>query len=237
MRVLLLLALAAPLPAVAQDGSRPRLFSLPPGCTAYLTVQTTSCTLSHHFTCEGDPEGWQRRVDLDEGGVTYFGAIDSETQWMESVHVNSGISDVLAPDPADPASLSGLIATGLDTYDFRTISPEVGETRFVGQDRLTGNTVTIDGVTLDETEYNITAYDSGGGEMWRSEGREYISREYRMFLSGISTVTAGGESWDSNDTPVQFIFPGEDGFLSGSPTFGCGAVLSSLIVPLEDGDF
>jgi len=230
-----MLALIAPLPAFAQDQSRPRLFSLPPGCTAYVTIQATSCTLSHHFTCEGDPEGWQRRVDLDEGGVTYFGAIDSETQWMESVHVNSSHSEALEPNPADPASISNLIATGLDTYDFRTLSPEVGETRFVGQDRLTGNTVTIDGVTLDETEYFIAAYDSGGGEMWRAEGREFISRDYRMFLAGVSTITAGGESWESNDTPMQFIFPGEDGFLSGSPKFGCGAVMSSLIVPFREG--
>jgi hypothetical protein len=105
----------------------------------------------------------------------------------------------------------------------------------VGQDRLTGNTITIDGVTLDETEYFITAYDSGGGEMWRSEGREYISRDYRMFLSGVSTFTVGDESFESNDTPMQFIFPGEDGFLSGSPKFGCGAVMSSLIVPFAQG--
>jgi hypothetical protein len=74
MRALMILALVAPMPAFAQDAQRPRLFSLPPGCTAYVTIQAASCTLSHHFTCEGDPEGWQRRVDLDEEGVTYFGS-------------------------------------------------------------------------------------------------------------------------------------------------------------------
>ena len=238
MRALMILALIAPLPVAAQDApAAPRLFSLPTGCTGYVTIQSASCTLSHHFTCEGDPEGWQRRADLDEGGVSYFGAIDSETQWVESFHVMSGHSERLAPDPVDPASISDLIANGFDTYDFRTLSAEIGETRFVGQDRLTGKIVTIDGVTLDETEYSITAFDSGGGEMWRSEGREYISRDYRMFLSGISTISTAGESWESNDTPMQFIFPGEDGFLSGSPKFGCGVVMSSLIVPLSEGTF
>ena len=29
------------------------------------------------------------------------------------------------------------------------------------------------------------------------------------------------------DRPVQFIFPGEPGFLSANPKFDCGAVLSS----------
>jgi hypothetical protein len=202
------------------------MFALPQGCTGYVTIQMASCSISHHFRCEGDPEGWQRRVDLDEGGVTYFGAIDAETQWMESMHVMAGHSERLEASPADPASFSGLIATGIDTYDFRTLSDEVGEQRFIGQDRLTGRTVTIDGVTLDETEFAIRALDAEGKEMWRSEGFEFISRDFRMFLSGQSTITAGGESWESDSTPVDFIYPGEQGFLGVTPRHGCGVVLS-----------
>lgn len=228
-RILAALTFCLPAPLMAQEPlslAPERMFALPQGCTAYLTVQMANCTLSHHFRCDGDPEGWQRRVDLDEGGVSYFGAIDAETQWMESMHVLAGHSERLEDSPADPASFSGLIATGIDTYDFRTLSDEVGEQRFVGQDRLTGRTVTIDGVTLDETEYAIRAMDSTGAEMWRSEGFEFISRDYRMFLSGKSTITAGGETWETDSTPVDFVFPGEPGFLSVTPRHGCGVVLS-----------
>ena len=231
MRTLLTLALLIPAPLLAQDATPDRLFALPPGCTAYLTVQMANCTLSHHFHCEGDPEGWQRRVDLDEGGVAYFGAIDAETQWVESVHVMAGHTERLEASPADPASFTALTQTGVDTYDFQTLSDEVGTQRFIGQDRLTGRSVTIDGVVLDETEYSIRAMDAQGAEMWRSSGHEFISRDFRMFLSGRSTVTTPDESWETNDTPVEFIFPGEPGFLGGTPHHGCGAVMSSFIVP------
>lgn len=221
-------ACALPALAAAQDSAPvQRTFSLPAGCTAFLTLQTSACSVTHYFTCENDPEGWQRRVDLDEGGVVYFGAIDSETQWMESFHVMSGHSERLEPDPVDRASFTDLLANGIDTYDFRTLSDEIGETRYVGQDRLTGEQVVIDGVTLDRTEYAIRAYDAAGNEIWRSSGNEYISRDWRFFMSGTSKITTPTDSWESSDDPVEFILPGEPGFLSVSPKHGCGVVLSS----------
>ncbi len=223
--------LAMPLLLAAQVAGGATPFTLPQGCTAYLTVQSHSCTVSHHFTCEDDPEGWQRRIDLDEEGMVYFGAIDAETQWLESYHMLSGHSERLEAAQADPASLSTLLATGIDTWDFRTLSEEAGTTRYVGQDQLTGEHEVIDDVPLEVTEFAITAYDEDGTEIWRSEGREYISREWRMFLSGVSTITVGDETWTSDDRPVDFIFPGEAGFLSPVPLRDCGALMSAL--PLD----
>jgi hypothetical protein len=115
---------------------------------------------------------------------------------------------------------------GVDDYDFRTLSDEVGETRYVGQDRLTGRQVTIDGVVLDETAYRITALDPEGNEIWSSEGNEFISRDWRMFLSGTSKVTNSRGTFNSSDRPVEFIFPDEPGFLSTRPKHGCGVAVS-----------
>lgn len=220
---LALFALAAPAPAMAQAA---KTFQPPAGCTAFLTVQYAACGVAHHFTCDADPEGWQRRVDMDESGISYFGAIDAQTQWVESIHLRAGFSENLDAQNADPAAFDELLSKGVDTFDFTTSSDAVGTTRYAGQDRLTGETVEIDGVTLDQTEFAITAYAADGSEMWRSTGAEYISRDWRMFLSGNSTTTAGGETWDTSDRPVQFIFPGEAGFLSATPTHGCGVVPS-----------
>ncbi len=217
--------LALPGLAVAQSA---QTFALPSGCTAYLTIQQADCSVSHHFTCEADPEGLQRRVDLDEEGVTYFGAIDAETQWVESYFPITGHSEFLMPDPPRPASLTELIETGINEYDFNTSSPEYGTTRYVGVDRLTGETVTIDGVTLDRTEYSITAYDAFENEIWSSSGREFISREWRMFIGGESTTVTPEESWDTDSTPVEFLFPGDPGFLSARPKHGCGLMMSAL---------
>lgn len=217
-----LMAAALPLAASAQSPQ----FSLPANCTAFLTIQMRSCTVSHHFTCSDDPTGHQRRVDLDQNGMVYLGTIDAEAQWVSSYHPLSDHYETLAPDPVDPASFSRLAASGLDSYDFRTFSDQIGTTRYVGQDTLTGRTVTIDGVTLEETEFQIAAYDPDGTEIWRSAGNEFISRDWAMFLSGTSTVAIGVESFDIDDTPVEFINPGETGFLSSQPKHGCGAVVS-----------
>lgn len=205
-----------------------RTFSLPAGCEAFLTVQMRSCSVSHYFTCDDDPEGWQRRVDLGLDGPTYVGAIDAETQWVESFYVTTGHTEVLENAPRDRASFSTLLAEGTDTYDFQTLSDEIGTTRYMGFDTLTGVTQEIDGVTLDQTQYQITAYDTGGGVMWESKGNEWISRDFGFFLSGISTITTPDGSFETDDSPVEFIMPGEPGFLSVNPKHGCGETVSSL---------
>ena len=218
------LPLAVPVaPVMAQTG-----FSLPAGCTAYVTVQKSDCTVSHLFRCEGDPEGYQRRVDLSEGGLTYLGVIDSETQWIESFHATSGDTTTLVPGAADPASFSTLLETGLDTFDFETASAMYGLTRYVGQDRLTGETVVIDGVTLQRTEFALTVYDQSGGVVWEIAGNEFIHPEWRTFLSGTRTFTTAEEEVSEDGTPVEFIFPGEPGFLGSTPRHGCGVMMSGL---------
>ena len=211
------LVLSTPLAAQPVD--------LPEGCEAYLTVQAKSCRVSHHFTCEADPEGWQRRIDIDAGGMSYFGAIDSETQWMESYHLRSGVTETLSEEVDDPASFTALLDTGESSYDFTTEDQDGTVTRYVGTDRLTGETATIDGQDLDRTEYDITAFGPEGEILWSSAGNEYISRDWRMFLSGQSTYVSPEGTYESDDTPVEFIFPGDPGFLAESPRYGCGEEL------------
>lgn len=223
-KTLTCLFIGAAIPASAQTIE---VFELPAGCEAYLTIQTEACSVDHIFTCEGDTEGHQRRISISENGVTYAGEIDRETQWVESFHISSGHVERLEENPRDPASFSELVEMGIDTYDFMTESEEVGKTRYVGQDSLTGNQIMIDGVLLDETQYNITAYDEDGELKWASEGTEYISQRYRMFLAGSSKVTTENGTFDNDDNPVEFILPGEPGFLSANPKHGCGETLSS----------
>ena len=232
-KTLTFLLISAAVPAVAQTAE---VFELPAGCDAYLTIQTEACSVDHIFTCEGDAEGHQRRISIGENGVTYAGEIDEETQWVESFHVGSGHVERLEAEPRDRASFSELVEMGIDTYDFMTESEEVGKTRYVGQDSLTGEQITIDGVVLDQTQYNITAYDEAGDVKWASEGNEYISQRFNMFLAGSSKVTTENGTFDNDDNPVEFIFPDEPGFLSANPKHGCGETLSSapsLIQRLE----
>jgi hypothetical protein len=227
MRLLSLLLCCAAAPVWAET----QTFSLPAGCTAYLTVQSKECTVSHHFTCENYPQGVQGRIDLGPMGATYIGTIDAETQWLNSFNPSSGATETLEPGAANPASFSELTTTGRNDFDFSTRSDQSGVVHFVGNDTLTGSTVTIDDVTLEETTFQLIATAEDGTELWRTNGHEYISREWRMFLSGTGeTVTPAG-SYKSDGSPVEFIFPGEPGFLSPNPKFGCGEVTSQAAQP------
>jgi hypothetical protein len=212
-------------PAVAAAQGSPT-FALPAGCEAFLTVQSKGCIVSHYFTCEGDAEGWQRRVDMTMDGPVYAATTDAETQWIENIDLSSGIVERLEEAPRDRASFSTLIEEGTDTYDFRTLSEQVGEQRYVGFDALTGETEVIDGVELDQTEYRITAYDATGEVMWESKGRQWISRAYGMFLSGQSAYVSPQGGFELDNTPVSFILPGEPGFLAVWPRHDCGETAS-----------
>ena len=155
------------------------------------------------------------------------GAIDAETQWLESLHIYSDHIERLEDDPADRASFTELLETGTNTYDFKTLSDEIGTTRYTGTDTLTGVTEVVDGVTLEQTEYTIRSIAEDGTEISRSAGNEWINRDWRMFISGTGTTITPEGTWDSDDSPVEFALPGETGFLSAHPKFGCGAVMSS----------
>lgn len=223
MRILSLafLALAA-LPAHA--GS----FTPPEGCTGFLTVQSRGCRVSNHYRCTADAPGDQWRVDFDQEGAFFRSRIDSETQWVESYEMNPTVRQTLDPAPEDPASFSALLG-GEDTFAFG-LSKDNGErTRVTGFDRLTGKTVVIDGITLQETEYDFSESDLLGNLTRQARGNEYISPEWRLFFSGPSEWNAGDGNFVPLDgSPVAFVLPGEKGFMATQPLFDCDAVTSGL---------
>jgi hypothetical protein len=208
------IALAAP--AAAQQ------WQLPENCTGYLTIQQRGCVVSNHYTCEGDPEGHQWRVDFMEIGPVFASQIDRDTQWLQSLSLFNGSLSTLEDTPPDPASLDELLETGIDTYDFTTIDSDGSETRWRGADVLTGETVEIDGVELQVMTYTSES-DTPDGR-FRNEGVNYVSSEWRLFLPGISnSFTSEGDPLpESDNTPVDFIFPNETGFFSQSPIYDCG---------------
>lgn len=198
-------------------------FNPPEGCTAYLTVQSKSCLVEHLWTCEADAPGMQWRAEMDGTGVSYVGQIDAEAQWMQSFFLNSGNSETLITPAMDPASLTNLLNEGLDTYDFTVSTPD-GPNRVVGFDRITRTDVVIDGEPLQQTEYSIRKTDAEGNVIYEASGAEYVSTEYARFFSGTGDVKLpdGGFSYDNR--PIDFIHPGQPGFLNDTPLYGCDAL-------------
>lgn len=201
-------------------------FTPPEGCTVNLTVQGRGCYVSNYYTCPTDNAGDQWRADFDQEGMFYMAKIDSETQWIESYDLNPTVKQTLDPNPKDPASFSNLLATGRDDFDF-SLSKETGEhTNVKGYDKLIGETVVIDGVTLQRTEYDYVETDDEGNILRQSHGNEYISAERRNFFSGTSEWFDGTNWLPLDGSPVQFFMPGEKGFGATQPLYECDAVMS-----------
>ncbi|MDX5350175.1 MAG: hypothetical protein LPJ93_07140 [Rhodobacterales bacterium] len=224
MRKFLILACLTAPAAPALAGT----WSAPEGCEAFMTVQAKACRVSHYYRCAGDAVGDQWRVDMDQEGPFFFSRINSEAEWAESY---DPVRQVLDPSPADPARFSELLASGIDTWDF-TLSKEDGTgSRASGYDRLTGTTVVIDGITLSQTEVEFTEYDLAGNVLRRSRGNEYLHPDWRLFFAGPGETDLGDGQWLPIDgSPMQFVFPGEEGFLASQPIYDCDALTAELPV-------
>ena len=224
--VLTLGANLMPLPAMAQGAGT---VTPPPGCSAFLTVQSRSCVVSHMWTCEGDPEGTHWRLSMDGDGPFALSFTDSEFRWLLSYDLRGGASTTLIEPEEDPASLTELFETGSDSMVFSTIYDNGAGLRirrdYTGFDRLTGETAVIDGRVLNRTEFSYE-YDLGDGPR-RVTGSQYVQQDWRMFFGGLEvTELPGGESFESDNSPMEFAEPGEAGFLSDQPLYDCGDMMS-----------
>ncbi len=223
MRLALILSLALPMPALAAG-----TFTPPEGCSTWMTVQARACRVSQYYKCTADAPGDQWRADFDQEGMFFVSRIDAESQWIESYDLNPPVKQTLDPSPEDPASFSDLLG-GVDTFAFSLSKDDGRQSRVRGFDRLTGKTVVIDGITLQQTEFEFEEKDGSGTLLRRSKGNEFVHPEWRTFFAGPSLWDGGdGEYVPIDGSPLQFVFPDEPGFAATEPLFECDAVLSSL---------
>lgn len=209
-------------------------------CTAFLTVQSSNCEVTTYWRCDLAPEGYVFEATHDADGRSMAAIYDREFQWLDTTW-GDGWRDVLIQPSADPISTSNLLATGLDAYDFELMSsgPDpvdgVTLTRVRGVDILLGETVEIDGMTLERTSFMNTFARPDGRVTDIGRGLQYFSREHGLFF-------LGQEEWITDDgidrydaTPVAFILPGEPGFGATTPEHGCeGGVAGDNPAPKDE---
>lgn len=195
-------------------------FNVPEGCDAFLTVQSRSCLVSHYWTCESD-RGHRWRIDFTAEGPSFISRIDAEAQWIESGNPLEVRKTVTILPADDPGSVTELLETGVDSYDFVQRRPSGQVERVVGYDRIVGDPVIIDGEELFPTEFSATFRDLNGRVIWEVRGNEYVSARFRRFFGGITTSEDDGVKSHRDRTPVEFIEPGEPGFLNNTPQHDC----------------
>ena len=167
-------------------------------------------------------------------GPIFLSKIDSETQWLESYDLFPTRREVLVQPAPDPASLTELLETGTDSYDFVQRS-EDGPTRVVGFDRLTGDEVVIDGEPLLVTEFQAR-HETTSGTILELTGNEYVSVRHRRFLGGTYSGTGPNGSFESDGSPVDFIYPGEPGFFTKTPLYDCESSLARYVPTVKGYD-
>ncbi|MEM6608217.1 MAG: hypothetical protein AAF689_06530 [Pseudomonadota bacterium] len=205
-------------------------FVVPAGCSAFLTVQSRQCTVSHYWTCPSEPEGTFWRAALDSDGPYYLSQSDENYRWLRGYSLRSDSQSELIVPEADPANLDELFETGTDAMEFTLLRRDAGiefERTYTGFDTITGATVIIDGEELLLTDFAYE-YETEQGTS-RTSGNQFLSQERRLFFGGIETVTLpSGEVLEADYSPREFIDPGEEGFLSMLPLYDCGDVISAL---------
>ncbi|MFZ1726039.1 MAG: hypothetical protein WBO29_09215 [Albidovulum sp.] len=208
-------------------------FAPPEGCKVYVTVQMRSCQVSQHYRCGAEPEGHQWAVYSDGEGPYFMSQTDVESRWVDSIDLFIGERDRLISE-SDPASFTTLISGGRDDFDFKTESDRGEVRRYVGHDVLTGEKVTIDGVELERTKFDLTAMAEDGTMIWRRQGQQLINRDWRLFFGDREIFeNSDGEQSENVDTPVQFAAPGEPGYLDNTPAYDCD-VVTAQAMPLAE---
>lgn len=201
-------------------------FSPPAGCTGVLTIQHRSCLVTNVWQCAADAPGEQWLALSSQAGPFSIRKVDENFQWLATYYANPPAVETMEVPAADPGSIDELLATGNDTYDFVTQRDDgTAPERVVGYDRLTGQTVTIDEEPLLATEFAYDVRLPDGSILSSGAGAQFVSERHRLFILGLAWDQASPN--DITDmSPVEFVYPGEDGFFAASPEYDCDVVMS-----------
>lgn len=204
---------------------------LPDECTAYLTTQSRSCSVTNYYTCPSSP-GDRWTISYGANGPYFMTRIDQEAQWVEAHDLPEGNGSRVLMQAIDPSSITTLLATGYDDYTFEEQLEGAGIIRYEGYDRLTGESVIIDGEHLLATSFQYREINPQDGTVLATiTGAEFVSERHRRFFAGVRTHTDAEGDITTDNTPVEFIYPQEAGFLSSVPAYGCDTLIGGLSAP------
>lgn len=212
MRKFLILAcLTIPaVPAVAEP------WSIPDGCFPVVTIQSEGCYVRYVVSCPGMDDASTVVLAKGKDGTLIATAFDKDGATMFTGPEGAGM---LLEDRTDLFSVSRLKEAGADDFDYTMARKDGSEVRFAGTATLTGETVEIDGRSLQVLATRQAATPAGAATV-ESEITALFDRELGMVITAEARDAATGKVVLQR-RPVEFLFPGEDGALATEPSIGC----------------
>ena len=83
------------------------------------------------------------------------------------------------------------------------------------------------------TEFNAR-HETTDGVVLELSGNEYVSVRHRRFIAGTYSGTGVNGSFETDGSPVDFVYPGEPGFFTKTPLYDCEASLARY-APIAKG--
>ncbi len=196
-------------------------FTMPRGCELIVIMQAPGCFASVIYSCEGDAQGTRRIADMVAEGMTYHSSVDAVYTWIDGFDPATGEYFETEMPVADTIDVDALVANGVNSFAITQVNRANGERQhFRGYDWLTGNETTIDGVRLLEAEFRMAATFDDGSPYFSAEGTEWVEPDLGLFFTG-DVWYDGDASEVYENTPIEFVFPGEPGDTAYQPRYGC----------------
>ncbi|WP_210528405.1 hypothetical protein [Rubellimicrobium arenae] len=199
----------------------------------FLTVQYEGCKVETF----GRNSAGIMYVNSDESTAPYdaLGVVFSPDGDVTNAYGLSGpgINSIL--EDRDPFSLSNLLVRGEDRFD-QTVAldlptygpgqpynnPPVRPSRLDGFVRLDGEATMIDGRSLLTGHGESKLQYGENGPIWTTAAEVFIDQQLGIVLQGRTSQTGPtGSVVVSGGLPMDFIFPGEPGFMAEKPLIGC----------------
>lgn len=194
---------------------------IPEGCTPILTVQTAMCMVSTNWTCGDEPWGV---VSFDTDGLLSIIRHTSQGAPIDAEYIWDNSYDLVVGEPEDPYSLAMMMLNGRESYALQISHTDPTGTRtqsLTGTDIFTGETLEVSGHSLREIETNVEYLEADGTLNYRATGTLHMLQDPLVLLNGSGVAVDGQGEFDYDDTPFELIFPGQPGFGSTTPQYGC----------------
>lgn len=210
-----------PLAATADESDQlvPREF-----CTPLYTVQKRGCVAEHVLICRTPDQVIYRNEYIEDGALVDVTFTDEDYEFLDEWNADGREVVLDLVENRDPFSLSNLRETGVDVFDqtalldMQIVAPR--EANILGDARLTGESLDLDGSVLDEVAVRATL-DLATMEIWM-EGTSYIDRATGTMFDGEFRMTIDGHAEEVPGAPVKVLREGDRGFMHDITLFDCG---------------